>query len=101
MPLSLGNLGSRVRLQAGAALTNRSVSLCRAMAMSDDLSFFRDVDDGMDEDDSEDEVDETDQPIVSVTAPEASQDASVRSNAGTVSGGKPTRRPWLSGRMFL
>ena len=39
--------------------------------MSDDLSTFRDVDDGMDEDDSEAEEDETDQPMLPVGAADA------------------------------
>ena len=50
--------------QAGAALTNCSASLCSAMAMLEDLSTFRDDEDGMDIDDTEDEVDETDEPML-------------------------------------
>ena len=56
MPLSLGNLGSRVRCQAGSALANRSVAFCNAMAMSTDLVTFGEDYDDMDVDESEDEV---------------------------------------------
>ena len=56
MPFARGNLGSRVRLQARASFTNRSVSLCSAMDMSEDLNIFSDDDVDMDIDDSEDEV---------------------------------------------
>ena len=68
MPFSLGNLGSRVRLQARAAFTNRSVSLCSAMDMSEDLNIFSDDDVDMDIDDSEDEVEDMEQPILPVGA---------------------------------